>query len=169
MNKDTNPSFFVDHTKLQHGLYKSKVDIVENPSIAGSSHNITTYDLRFRTPYKEKPLSGKSMHAIEHMMAVALRSDSSMLHCGDVIYFGPMGCCTGFYLILSYSYDIEYLRNALIHSFNQCLNMSEVPAASKMLCGNYHYMDYNEAIRDIKKYVDILENLRPEQTNYNWI
>ena len=166
MDKDTNPSFFVDHTKLQHGLYKSKVDWVGCPSIAGGMNPIVTYDLRFKTPYREKAMSVKSMHAIEHMMAVATREVPFI---AKVLYFGMMGCSTGCYMMLDRDCSILDVKMFLEVCIQKCLNMESIPAQSKRECGNYTLMDLDEARKDLESYLNVLENLTPEQMEYQYL
>ena len=124
-------SFSVDHTKLKKGIYVSRVD-----------GDISTYDIRMIEPNKDIALDPKAAHTIEHIGATLLRNSKYQK---DIIYFGPMGCMTGFYL-LTRNLDLETVIAiskevfTTISSWNQ-----EVPGAKKEECGNYQYMDLPKA------------------------
>lgn len=163
MNKETNPSFFVDHTKLKAGLYQSKEDWLGNPVIAGGMVPIQTWDLRFKQPYVDRAMTVESMHAIEHMMAVVLRETPFR---NKVIYFGPMGCCTGCYLVVGGQNTVREVQSFLIMVIKRCLLLEKIPAQTKEECGNYLLMSIDAAKKDLKQYLDVLLNLTEEQTEY---
>lgn len=132
-------SFSVDHTKLNKGIYISRVD-----------GKVTTYDIRMCAPYNDKPLDPKAAHTIEHIGASILRNSK---YRNQVVYFGPMGCMTGFYLLtkgLSLEDVIVIVRRVFetIASWDQ-----EIPGASKEECGNYTYMDLEEAKKQSKEFI----------------
>ncbi len=137
-------SFTVDHTKLNEGIYVSRID-----------GDITTYDLRFKKPNCGDYLSNSAMHTIEHLMATYLRNGSLK---DKIIYFGPMGCQTGFYLLIRNAINDETLlevKNAL----QLCISHSgEVFGASAVECGNYRSLDLKPAICECEKYLEILES-----------
>ena len=122
-------SFKIDHTKLEPGLYVSRKDRV-------GVHVITTFDLRITAPNKEPVMGTAEIHAIEHLAATYLRND---LEWGqDILYFGPMGCRTGFYLIVAGDWTSEDVL-ALVTDCFQFISTfrGDVPGASPVECGNY--------------------------------
>lgn len=148
-------SFNVNHNCLLPGVYVSRMDYVEGKPI-------TTFDLRFTKPNIEPALETAPVHAIEHLAATFLRNDETWS--GKVIYFGPMGCRTGFYLILAgalKSQDIiELLKNLMkfIATYEEA-----IPGATKRDCGNYLDMNLETAKYHASNYlnnvlVDITED-----------
>ena len=134
-------SFTVDHLRLVPGVYVSRVD-----QVAGNP--ITTFDLRMTRPNKEPVMNTAEVHTIEHLAATFLRNHAE--YADKTIYFGPMGCRTGFYLILAGSYESK-----------------EVPGAAAKDCGNYLDMNLPMAKYLSKKYLtEVLENITDEQLNY---
>lgn len=136
-------SFTVDHTKLLPGIYVSRVD-----------GDITTYDLRTRKPNGNEFMDFGTMHTLEHMFATYVRNSEIA---DDIIYFGPMGCQTGFYLlvrnadndrVLEITKDV--LRKIISHE-------GEVFGNSEIECGNYKTLDLEKAKRESALYLDILE------------
>ncbi|MDE7029902.1 MAG: S-ribosylhomocysteine lyase [Lachnospiraceae bacterium] len=139
-------SFTIDHIKLQPGVYVSRKDKV------GES-TITTFDLRMTSPNEEPVMNTAEMHTIEHLAATFLRNHSEF---GEkTIYFGPMGCRTGFYLLLAGEYeskDIVPLMTALFEFIRDYRD--EVPGASAKDCGNYLDMNLGMANYLAKRYLD---------------
>lgn len=132
-------SFSVDHTKLTKGVYISRVD-----------GELTTYDIRMTVPNLEAALDPKAAHTIEHIGATLLRNG---IYKDQVIYFGPMGCMTGFYLItkdLEFKEVIELVKDVFkqIAEWNQ-----EIPGAKAEECGNYSYMDLSKAKESANNFV----------------
>ena len=124
-------SFSVDHTKLKKGVYISKVD-----------DNLTTYDIRMCEPNHDQPLNPQAAHTIEHIGATLLRNGEYKEH---IIYFGPMGCMTGFYLITK-DLDFEIVKSLVKETFEKIANWDQdIPGAKKEECGNYTYMDLDKA------------------------
>lgn len=152
-------SFTIDHLKLIPGVYVSRIDY------AGESP-ITTFDLRMTSPNDEPVMNTAEMHTIEHLAATFLRNHAKF---GDkTIYFGPMGCRTGFYLLLSGKYEsrdiIPLMREmfAFIASFE-----GEVPGASAKDCGNYLDMNLPMAKYLAKKYLEeVLTDITDERLIY---
>ncbi|MBQ0064342.1 MAG: S-ribosylhomocysteine lyase [Firmicutes bacterium] len=133
-------SFSVDHTKLKKGVYVSRVD-----------DNLTTFDIRMTQPNTEPALDPKAAHTIEHIGATLLRNGSQK---DKIIYFGPMGCMTGFYLItkeLSHNQIIDLVKEV----YTQIANWNtEIPGAKPEECGNYSYMDLEKAKAAAKYFVE---------------
>ncbi len=142
------PSFEKNHDTLQPGLHLST-------RIAG----VTTYDLRFKKPNAGNYISDKALHSIEHMLATILRNGAYQ---DKIIYFGPMGCRTGFYLLtidLSYIDVLSMLREA----FTKSLSLTEVPGAKREECGNYLDHDLASAQTECRAYLDILQNIPEDE------
>lgn len=151
-------SFRVDHTKLQPGVYISRVDFVgELP--------VTTYDLRLIRPNTPDILSAACMHTIEHLGATYLRNSPLA---DDVIYFGPMGCRTGFYLILKGERAPLDLQSSLTDTFEFIVQYEgEIHGASAVECGNYADMDLLAAKTAGADYLDVLGRLSSQNTIYS--
>ncbi len=151
-------SFTVDHLRLVPGLYVSRIDYVEG-------HPVTTFDIRMTSPNDEPVMNTAEIHTIEHLAATFLRNHPD--YASRTIYFGPMGCRTGFYLILSgeySSFDIVPLMKemyAFIADYE-----GEVPGASAKDCGNYLDMNLPMAKYIAKKYLNILNTITPSQLIY---
>ena len=151
-------SFTIDHIKLKPGLYVSRKDNV-------GAETVTTFDLRLTKPNGEPVMNTAEMHTIEHLAATYLRNDPQWKE--RVLYFGPMGCRTGFYLLLSGDYEsadvVELVKNCFgfIRDFR-----GEVPGASAKDCGNYLDMNLPMANYWGKRYVGILENIDREHLIY---
>ncbi len=122
-------SFTIDHIKLEPGIYVSRKDHVGNEVI-------TTFDLRMTSPNDEPVMNTAEMHTIEHLAATFLRNHPT--YKDKTIYFGPMGCRTGFYLLLAGDYVSKDILPLMIELFEFIRNFSdEVPGASAKDCGNY--------------------------------
>ncbi|MBE7087507.1 MAG: S-ribosylhomocysteine lyase [Clostridiales bacterium] len=140
-------SFKINHLNLYSGLYVSRVDEF-------GQEVITTFDLRFTAPNREEPLQVPAMHTLEHIGATFFRNSKIK---SKVVYFGPMGCRTGFYLLLHgnlSSLDILPLVKdfcSFVISFE-----GEIPGAKPEECGNYSEQDLNTAKIYAKKYLDDL-------------
>ena len=147
-------SFKINHDVLMPGMYVSRID-----------GDITTYDLRTRRPNLGDYMDNVTMHSVEHMLATLLRNSEIA---SDIIYFGPMGCRTGFYLLLAGDYEskdiLDLMREmyAFIRDFE-----GEVPGASAKDCGNYLDMNLGMAKYLASRYLDqVLTNTKPEQLTY---
>ena len=139
-------SFTIDHIKLQPGIYVSRKDPVGDSVV-------TTFDLRMTSPNEEPVMNTAEVHTIEHLAATYLRNDPE--YKDKTIYFGPMGCRTGFYLLLAGDYeskDIVGLITALFEFIRDFKD--EVPGASPKDCGNYLDMNLGMAKYLTKKYLD---------------
>ena len=152
-------SFTVDHLRLVPGVYVSRVD-----QVAGNP--ITTFDLRMTRPNKEPVMNTAEVHTIEHLAATFLRNHAEYAY--KTIYFGPMGCRTGFYLILAGSYKSKDIVPLLKEMYTFMAEFEgEVPGAAAKDCGNYLDMNLPMAKYLSKKYLtEVLENITDEQLNY---
>lgn len=152
-------SFTIDHIKLIPGVYVSRVDYVaRNP--------ITTFDLRMTNPNDEPVMNTAEMHTVEHLAATFLRNHAE--YKDKTIYFGPMGCRTGFYLLLAGEYNSKDIIPLMIEMFNFIANFyDEVPGASAKDCGNYLDMNLPMARYIAKKYVnEVLTDISKERLIY---
>ena len=151
-------SFTIDHIKLQPGLYVSRKDKV-------GAETVTTFDLRFTSPNEEPVMNTAEMHTMEHLAATYLRNDPQWKD--RVLYFGPMGCRTGFYLLLAGDYtsaDVVELAKGcftFVRDFR-----GDVPGASAKDCGNYLDMNLPMANYWGGKYTALLENITPDRLVY---
>lgn len=141
---DKIPSFSKNHDLLQPGLHS-----------CGISHGVSTWDLRFKKPNQGDYLSPASLHTIEHLLATVLRNSERK---DDIIYFGPMGCRTGFYL-LTVNLDKSEVGSLLKSCIETALGLGFVPGAEREECGNYLEHDLDGAKEELKKYSEILGKL----------
>ena len=153
------PSFTIDHIRLERGIYVSRQD-----SVGGEV--VTTFDVRMKEPNREPVLSPSAIHTIEHLAATFLRNHP--VWADRIIYWGPMGCLTGNYLIVKgdlASADILPLVKE-IFDFVAAYE-GEVPGATARDCGNYLLMNLPEARWEARKYlVEVLENISDSNLNY---
>ena len=139
-------SFTIDHIRLQPGVYVSRKDRV-------GSETITTFDLRMTSPNKEPVMNTAEVHTIEHLGATFLRNHPDYKE--KVIYFGPMGCRTGFYLLLAGDYESKNIVPLMIEMYEFIRDFKdEVPGASPKDCGNYLDMNLPMANYLAAKYLD---------------
>ena len=152
-------SFTIDHIKLVPGVYVSRKDYI-------GAETITTFDLRMTSPNDEPVMNTAEMHAIEHLAATFLRNHP--LWGSKIIYFGPMGCRTGFYLLLAGDYVSRDIVDLLKEMFTFIQDYhTEIPGASAKDCGNYLDMNLPMANYLARKYLlDVLENISEEQLVY---
>ena len=121
-------SFTIDHIKLQPGVYVSRKDPVGNEVI-------TTFDLRMTSPNEEPVMNTAEMHAIEHLAATFLRNHKEFGK--KIIYFGPMGCRTGFYLLLAGDFESKDIMPLMVEMWEFVRDFKdEIPGASAKDCGN---------------------------------
>ncbi len=140
-------SFTVDHLRLLRGIYVSRVDTLP------SGESITTFDIRMTEPNRQPALSGEILHTIEHLAATYLRNEPQWRD--KVIYWGPMGCCTGNYLLLAGRLDSRDILPLMRDTFRFIADYEgDVPGASPRDCGNYSYMDLAGARREARRYLD---------------
>lgn len=139
-------SFTIDHNKLQPGVYVSRKDPVGGTVI-------TTFDLRMTSPNEEPVMNTAEMHAIEHLGATFLRNHKEFGP--DIIYFGPMGCRTGFYLLLSGDYESRDIIPLMVEMWEFIRDFTdEIPGACAKDCGNYLDMNLPMANYLAKRYLD---------------
>lgn len=125
---DLIPSFSVDHTAIVPGIFTSRIDTV-------GTKTITTYDVRLTRPNREPAVDVAAMHSLEHIIATFLRNDPDWKE--DIIYWGPMGCLTGFYLILKGNRSPQEIYNLVLSAFRAVDGAQSVPGTSPENCGNY--------------------------------
>ena len=145
----TIPSFEIDHTVMKPGVYVSRHDIRQDV-------DATTYDIRIFYPNR-KQMTTRAAHTLEHLLAVWLRNVSEMKD--DVIYIGPMGCLTGFYLILWGEANLEKVKAMMLEAFRWVIDFSgEIPGASEKECGNYRLHSLPEAKGVAKLFIESLNS-----------
>ena len=125
---DLIPSFSVDHTKIIPGRFTSRIDTL-------GEQTVTTYDVRVTKPNTEPAVDVAAMHSLEHIIATYLRNDEQWKD--QIIYWGPMGCLTGFYLILKGSRKPEEIYELILNAFRSVEQAQDVPGATAVNCGNY--------------------------------
>lgn len=145
---DLIASFTVNHLTLEPGVYVSRVD--RDPATGAV---ITTFDLRLTAPNREPVMDTAAAHALEHLGATFLRNDSEWA--SRVVYFGPMGCRTGFYLVLFG----EWSSSDVVPLVTRCFEFArdfegEIPGAQPAECGNWHDADLNLAHWWARRYLD---------------
>ena len=151
-------SFTVDHIKLQPGLYVSRTDTV-------GAEKLTTFDLRLTKPNDEPVMNTAEMHTIEHLAATFLRNHP--LWKSKVIYFGPMGCRTGFYLILAGALTSRDVLPLVQECFRFIADFAgDIPGASARDCGNYLDMNLPMAKLWSRRYLNVLENIDESRLEY---
>jgi len=151
-------SFTIDHIKLQPGLYVSRKDRV-------GSETVTTFDLRLVSPNEEPVMNTAEIHTIEHLAATYLRNEPKWKE--KVLYFGPMGCRTGFYLLLAGDLQSRDIVTLVRDCFRFIADFSgEVPGASARDCGNYLDMNLPMANYWGAKYAALLENITNDRLVY---
>ena len=145
---DLIPSFQVDHTRIAPGIYESRVDTV-------GEDFVTTFDVRMKRPNAEPAIHPNAMHTIEHIVATFLRNDPEWKD--RIVYWGPMGCLTGFYLIVKGRPAPNELLPVLLAAFDYCAAFEgTVPGATPEGCGNYLLHDLNMAKYESRAYADLL-------------
>lgn len=147
-------SFTVDHNKLDVGVYISRID-----------GDITTFDLRFIKPNTPPFLEPYAMHTIEHLFATYARNSE---HSDNVIYFGPMGCMTGFYFLtrdLELNTALELIKDIV----KKCRDHEgEIPGNSKIECGNYLAHNVEKAHEELCKYYEAIKDWNVEKLSYDY-
>ncbi|MBQ6527420.1 MAG: S-ribosylhomocysteine lyase [Clostridia bacterium] len=141
-------SFSVDHTRIVPGIFTSRVDYLGDATV-------TTYDIRLKRPNREPVIDVAAMHSLEHLIATYLRNDPDWKD--EVIYWGPMGCLTGFYLILKGSRTPQELYDLLLQAFRSVDAAQEVPGTAPENCGHYLMHNLGMAKWYAKEFADYLE------------
>ena len=152
-------SFTIDHIRLQTGLYVSRVDSV-------GSEKVTTLDIRMTRPNAEPVMDTAAAHAFEHLGATWLRNHPEWKD--RILYFGPMGCRTGFYLLLAGEYTSRQALPLVDGMFRFVAAFDgEIPGASAKDCGNYLDMNLSMAKYHAEKYIrEVLDAPCAERLNY---
>ena len=152
-------SFTVDHNKLKRGIYVSRKDKV-------GAETITTFDIRTKLANQEPSMDIAGMHTMEHLGATFLRNNPKWA--SKVIYFGPMGCKTGFYVILHSDLESKDIVGLIQELFDFKAEFEgEIPGTNKIECGNYISHDLMVAKWEADKYrKEVLSNLTDENLNY---
>lgn len=153
------PSFTVNHDDLLRGIYVSRQDVI-------GQEIVTTFDIRTKLPNREPVMNTAEIHTIEHLAATFLRNHETAAD--QTIYFGPMGCRTGFYLILAGDYESKDIVKLLSDMFIFIRDFKdEVPGAAPEECGNYLDMNLNMANYLADKYLrEVLDNITEERLVY---
>ena len=153
------PSFTIDHIRLVRGIYVSRQD-----SVGGEV--VTTFDVRMKEPNREPVLSPSAIHTIEHLAATFLRNHP--VWADRIIYWGPMGCLTGNYLIVKGNLTSAEILPLVKETFAfVAAYEGDVPGATARDCGNYLLMNLPEARWEARKYNDeVLEKISDENLNY---
>lgn len=154
------PSFTIDHNRLLRGVYVSRRDVTP------SGDEITTFDVRMTEPNRQAPLTPEALHAMEHLAATFLRNHPEWS--GRVVYWGPMGCCTGNYLIMQGRLDPADILPLLRETMTFVAGYEgEVPGATPRDCGNYSFMDLEAARTAAAIYLnEVLAH--PSEANLNY-
>lgn len=152
-------SFTVDHLRLKRGIYVSRKDLVKDEVI-------TTFDLRMKEPNNEPVINTAELHTIEHLGATFLRNHP--IYDEKTVYFGPMGCRTGYYVIFKGDLKSDDIVDIIKEMFDFIRNYEgEVPGADPKSCGNYLDMNLNMARYEADKYYrEVLMQLTEDNLNY---
>ncbi len=156
---DLIPSFAVDHTKIIPGIFVSRQDIVENGKV-------TTYDVRVTRPNIEPAVEVAAMHSLEHIIATFLRNEPNWKD--QIIYWGPMGCLTGFYLILKGDWAPKEIHDLLLRAFKSVADAEEVPGAQAVNCGNYRLHNLEMAKWYAARFAKYLEENKDNQEIFEY-
>ena len=153
------PSFTIDHTRLLRGIYVSRKD-----QIGGEV--VTTFDIRMKEPNREPALHPGALHTIEHLAATYLRNDPEWKE--RIVYWGPMGCLTGNYLLLRGDYTSADIVPLMQRTFEFVAQFEgDIPGAAARDCGNWLLHDLPMARWEARKYLDeVLLHITPEQLSY---
>lgn len=141
------PSFTIDHESLKRGVYVSRKDMTPH------GDTITTFDIRMTEPNRQEALTPKALHALEHLAATYLRNDKEWG--SRIVYWGPMGCCTGNYLLMQGDLTPEEILPLLRRMMEFVAGYEgEIPGATSRDCGNYTFMDLAAARSAARTYLD---------------
>lgn len=153
-------SFTINHLKLLRGIYVSRVDTLPNGDV------ITTFDIRMKQPNREPAVSQSALHTIEHLAATYLRNQPEWKD--KVIYWGPMGCCTGNYLLMSGKLTSKDILPLMQDTFRFIAEYEgSIPGATARDCGNYTLNNLPMAKWEARNYlIEVLENIKDENLEY---
>ena len=146
---DLIPSFSIDHTMIVPGIFESRVDVLDEEMV-------TTFDIRIKKPNAEPAIAPAAMHTIEHVVATYLRNHAEWKD--KLVYWGPMGCLTGFYMIVKGRPAAADMYPIILEAFKNMRDFEgEVPGASPVNCGNYLMHDLPMAKWEAARFVEYLE------------
>ena len=153
------PSFTINHEKLLRGIYVSRKDEV-------GGDTVTTFDIRMKEPNREPALHPGALHTIEHLAATYLRNDPEWRD--RIVYWGPMGCLTGNYLLMSGNLEPQDILDLMRRTFAFIADFDgDVPGAAPRDCGNYLLHDLPMARLEARKYLtEVLERMEEENMKY---
>jgi len=153
------PSFTIDHNRLLRGIYVSRKDSVGDDTV-------TTFDIRMKEPNREPTLHQGALHTIEHLAATFLRNDEDWKE--RIIYWGPMGCQTGNYLLLKGDFTPSDILPLMQRMFRFIAEYEgEIPGAAPQDCGNYLLHDLPMARLEARRFLnEVLLNCKPENMEY---
>ena len=153
------PSFTIDHERLLRGIYVSRKDQV-------GGQTVTTFDIRMKEPNREPVLHNGAIHTIEHLAATYLRNDAEWKD--RIVYWGPMGCLTGNYLLIRGDYESRDILDLMRRTFRFVADFDgDIPGAAPNDCGNYLLHDLPMAKWESKKYLEeVLECIKDENLTY---
>lgn len=154
------PSFTIDHTRLKRGIYISRKDSTPKGDV------LTTFDIRMTEPNRQAPITPEALHSIEHLAATYLRNHPDWKD--KTIYWGPMGCCTGNYLILQGDYDSMDIIDLIREVFTFIKDFEgDIPGATPRDCGNYSFNDLEGAKKAAQVFLqEVVKEIKPENLNY---
>ena len=153
-------SFTINHIKLLRGVYVSRKDTLPGGAV------VTTFDIRMKEPNREPAVGQAALHTIEHLAATFLRNHPEWKD--RIIYWGPMGCCTGNYLLVAGDYTSSDILPLITETFRFIADFDgDIPGASPRDCGNYMLNNLPMAKWEARKYlVEVLECAKPENLLY---
>lgn len=153
------PSFTIDHTLLLRGIYVSRRDTV-------GGQTITTFDIRMKRPNIEPPLTPESIHTIEHLAATYLRNNP--LWADKIIYWGPMGCLTGNYLIVKGALESQDILDLMCQTFSFIADYTgQIPGTTERDCGNYLLHNLHQARLEAETFLNqVLLKATPANMHY---
>ena len=153
------PSFTIDHERLLRGIYVSRKDQV-------GGETVTTFDIRMKEPNREPVLHNGAIHTIEHLAATYLRNDEQWKD--RIVYWGPMGCLTGNYLLMRGDLRSEDIVDLMRRTFMFVADFDgDIPGAAPKDCGNWLLHDLPMARWEARKFVnEVLNVVKPENLNY---
>lgn len=146
-------SFSVNHDKLNRGVYVSRID-----------GDAVTYDIRMKKPNNNSYITPKALHTIEHLLATYVRNSE---YSESIIYAGPMGCRTGFYLVARENIVKENILKLLSGAFAYIADFEgEIPGSKRIECGNYLEHDLASAKQEAEEFLAVLKNITADKMNY---
>ena len=153
-------SFTIDHLRLLRGIYVSRID--HTPS----GDAITTFDIRLTEPNREPAVSPEALHTIEHLAATFLRNDPEWMD--RIVYWGPMGCCTGSYLLMQGELTPEDILPLMRKMFTFIAAFEgEIPGATAKDCGNFTFNDLPAARETARRFLtEVLDNISEKNLRY---